>query len=107
MTDEYIEVYKSIPNPANSRYSDTAIFEEDGVVFRNTYAKTRQDEESDDKIIRVRAEEEGRLDLIAERFYGDPKLYWLIGEANKIINPISEVVGGMEMRVPNIRNKTA
>ncbi len=103
---EYVDIYKDIPNPAISRYSDTELFEESGVVFRNTYERKRLESSLEDKIIKVRAKEEGRLDLIAQRYYGNPKLYWLIAEVNYILDPINEVTVGRELRIPPQGNIT-
>ena len=106
-TEEYQSTYKDILNPISSRYSNTAIFEDSGEVFRGTYNKIRIEPSSEDKIILVRSEEAGRPDLIALRYYGNPKLYWVIAEANKLMDPINEIVAGMELLIPPERNVTA
>lgn len=43
---------------------------------------------------------EGRLDLIAYAFYGDPKLWWIIGQFNNILDPITEIVPGAVLIIP-------
>jgi hypothetical protein len=43
---------------------------------------------------------EGRLDLIAYAFYGDPKLWWIIGQYNNILDPITEIVPGRILTIP-------
>jgi nucleoid-associated protein YgaU len=57
---------------------------------------------ADEIIYTVQAGEEGRLDLIASRVYGDPSLWWFIAGANNIFNPFSlkEMYAGMPIRIP-------
>lgn len=43
---------------------------------------------------------EGRLDLIAYAFYGEPKLWWVIGQYNNILDPISEIIAGRVLLIP-------
>jgi len=43
---------------------------------------------------------EGRLDLLAYAFYGDPKLWWLIGQYNNILDPITEIIPGTVLIIP-------
>ena len=44
-----------------------------------------------------------RLDLIAQRYYSDPLLYWLICDANETIFPDDLLIPGRVLRIP--RNK--
>ena len=50
-------------------------------------------------IYKVQAGEEGRLDLIAAKAYGDMSLWWIIASANNILNPFTEVYTGMPLRI--------
>lgn len=50
-------------------------------------------------IYKVQAGEEGRLDLIAARAYGDTSLWWIIADANNIFNPFTEMYAGMPLRI--------
>lgn len=99
-TDALIESSKTAPIPFTSRYANTPIYTDAGSSFRSTYNQKRVEPSDSDKIVLVKAEDAGRLDLIAARVYGDPKMYWVIAEANYITNPISEVIAGMEIRIP-------
>lgn len=40
------------------------------------------------------------LQNIAYRYYGDSGKWYLIAEANKILNPFKELVDGMILRIP-------
>jgi nucleoid-associated protein YgaU len=47
-----------------------------------------------------------RLDHLAARFYGDPRRYWLILDANpEILDPFDLLVPGRRIRIP--RDRTA
>jgi hypothetical protein len=45
-----------------------------------------------------------RLDTLAERYYQDPLMFWLICDANETIFPDDLLVPGRVLRIP--RNKT-
>lgn len=40
---------------------------------------------------------------IAFRYYGDSGLWYIITDANNIYNPITEIVEGLELLIPNGR----
>ncbi|MFY1652539.1 LysM peptidoglycan-binding domain-containing protein [Solwaraspora sp. WMMB762] len=45
-----------------------------------------------------------RLDQLAGRFYGDPKLYWLILDANpEVLDPFTLLTPGRRIRIPRDR----
>lgn len=44
---------------------------------------------------------EGRPDLIAASFYGEPRYWWVITQYNNIIDPIGEIVPGRVLRIPS------
>lgn len=44
-----------------------------------------------------------RLDTLAQRYYGDPLMFWLICDANETIFPDDLMVPGRVLRIP--RNK--
>lgn len=43
-----------------------------------------------------------RVDTIAEAFYGDPKQWWRIGDANPEILDWSLISPGTKIRIPNV-----
>lgn len=43
-----------------------------------------------------------RLDTLADRFYGDSTLWWVIGAANGIGKGTMRVPRGIKLRIPNI-----
>lgn len=42
----------------------------------------------------------GRLDLLAYDLYGNSELWWAIAELNNLVDPITEVTLGVQLRVP-------
>lgn len=55
----------------------------------------------DDRVYTVDRKFEGRLDLIAAMFLGEPRLWWLLAQYNKILDPFSEVVDGTKIFIPS------
>lgn len=53
----------------------------------------------EDSYFTVTNVEEGRLDIIASRFYGTPRFWWVIAMANNIIDPF-DVPVGVTLRIP-------
>lgn len=43
----------------------------------------------------------GRLDLIAAVFLDEPRYWWVIAQLNNILDPASEVVEGIVLRIPS------
>lgn len=62
------------------------------------------DVESDDQSVShtVQEHELGRLDLLAHRYYGDPLLWWVIADANHIIDQFTEINAGDVIIIPSI-----
>ena len=48
---------------------------------------------------RVVEGEVGRLDLIANRYYQDPNLFWVIAQTNGLFFPLSDMEAGMELKI--------
>lgn len=49
---------------------------------------------------KVAPNEVGRLDIIADKYYRNPLLWWVIAQANDIYDPIKGVPVGTTLRVP-------
>ena len=57
--------------------------------------------DSSDTEYKVDAYYTGRLDLISASFYNEPRYWWVIAQCNNIIDPVSEVVAGVVLRIPS------
>lgn len=95
---EFVEVSNQ------SRYKDTLVFEGDrGPEFGLTELPAEfQENDIADRVHRVVAAEVGFLDQIAARYYGPgyEKLWWVLAQANGIIDPAQEMFPGMVLRIP-------
>lgn len=49
----------------------------------------------------IEAHYENRLDLISNKFYQTPDLWWVISQYNGFINPLFEVVTGKTIKIPD------
>lgn len=71
----------------------------EGDYFVETYEELNIPQTNSDKFHEVKAGEDNRLDLIAYKYYRNPSLWWVIAEANNIIDPIKVEVGEV-LRIP-------
>jgi nucleoid-associated protein YgaU len=59
-----------------------------------------------DELYRVPAGGESRLDLISQKFYGVPDLWWVIALVNNMLDPLVGATTGQNIRIP-ARNRLA
>jgi hypothetical protein len=52
------------------------------------------------KVIKVPAGYEGRLDLLSLEVYGTPSKWWQLAIANNIFDPVEQIHAGMLLKVP-------
>lgn len=55
---------------------------------------------SKDVLYKIPKSEEYRPDLIANRFYGDPKLFWVLVYANNFANSPEDFIVNKTIRIP-------
>jgi hypothetical protein len=53
-----------------------------------------------DRVVEVTQPMEDRTDLLAFEFYGATELEWAIWEMNHIVDPMTEIKHGVQLRVP-------
>lgn len=91
----------------SSRYKDTPLTARtvDGIPPRREWALWVSDpsfrRSTDFQVYQVTDADVGRLDLISYRFYGVPLYWWIIADANDIVNPVTDMYLGMFIKVPN------
>lgn len=87
-----------------SRYKDTFAFAGDrGPEFGLIELPEEfQANTIDERVHRVVAAEVGFLDILATRYYGPgyETFWWIIAQANGIIDPAQEMFPGMALRIP-------
>jgi hypothetical protein len=54
-----------------------------------------------DSVVQVTQAWEGRLDLLSYELYGTVDLWWAVAELNHLVDPFTEVVSGVQLRVPS------
>ena len=71
----------------------------DTFVFWGIYK--RQDIAASTGDITYFVESGDRMDSLAYKYYGNPRLWWVIAEANGMEDPESELYVGRKLRIPN------
>ena len=74
-----------------SRYRRQRLIEVDGIVSQETWRPVDLPLSSKDKMHMVKDHERLRLDLLADQYYGDQYLWWVIAFANNIVDPFMEL----------------
>lgn len=74
-----------------------------GVTYLESYNQFMQKRNLSEVYHVVEPTEEGRLDMISNLYYGSPRFYWLIAEANKIIDPFT-VISGTILLIPKLES---
>ena len=77
------------------------ILTEDHDTYLETINPTPVEESQQDIFHEVLREEENRLDIIANKYYNSPDLWWVIAMANNLIDPMY-VKPGTIVRIPPI-----
>lgn len=53
-----------------------------------------------DRIYTIEARWNGRLDMIAQQFLDDSRLWWFIAQYNAVLDPFNEIYEGRVLRIP-------
>lgn len=89
-------------NDLNNRYALTpTIIEDDKNIVYDVFVKPEIGESSADIYHVVENSQEGRLDVLAQKYYNNPSLWWMIAIANDIVDPFV-LVSGTTVRIPSI-----
>lgn len=87
--------------PAKSRHTFSVFYRSKGGDFLGTRPRVFIPESKNDEYHRVTQGDVNRIDLIAYRYYRDCNLWWIIAEANNVLNPLKLEVGSV-LRIPAI-----
>lgn len=104
-----MEYYKESKNPSKlhtDRYKNCKILTDidTGEVLLATREIVEIPMRSNDTYHRVKSNEVGRLDIIANNYYRNSLLWWVLAQANDIYNPIDSMYAGMIIRIPPIES---
>lgn len=84
-----------------SRYQVLRVIEETPSTYLETYNQVKIPVSPDDSYHVVSQAEVGRLDMIANDYYGIPEYWWIIAIANNMVDPFL-VNEGVMLRVPSL-----
>lgn len=76
------------------------IIDNDNNAYTETVNATPVAESNNDNYHEVLKEEENRLDIISNKYYGTPEFYWAIALANGYVDPFY-VKEGTIIRIPS------
>ena len=85
--------------PVQSQFKYTPVYRVDDTI-RFGLRQTPVSPTPQDRVYNVTLETANRLDLIANAFYGNPELWWVIADANSILDPMAGIPVGTELRIP-------
>lgn len=74
-------------------------------VYTETVNQTPIEESDNDIYHEVLQEEENRLDIISNKYYGSPEYYWIIAMGNDLIDPMF-IKPGTILRIPAFTSTT-
>jgi Base plate wedge protein 53 len=83
-------------------FSTTPIYDQGGtLVFGLARAPILSAD--DDVLVRVEQNSERRPDRVAQQYYQDSKLWWVIALVNGAVDPLGEFEIGRTIRIPDIK----
>jgi len=89
----------SVSVTANSRLRFAALVSSDGIEFWDLLDLPEIVVQAGD--LQYTVVESDRIDLIAQKFYGDPVLWWVIAAANGMELVPNELHSGQTLRIPS------
>ena len=85
-----------------SRYNLIRLYvNQENRMVQETWDRLPLADQPEDNYHEVIAPEAHRPDLLALAYYGDLNLYWVIAQANQMIDPFAETTVGTKLRIPN------
>lgn len=100
---EYQYAGRSYRNFTARQNGERLLLDEEGNVIFQTFVFSTIPDSELDVFHEVGAGEAGRLDLIAYKYYSNPRLDWVILFANPFVkNPIRDITPGLVLRVPSV-----
>jgi len=83
----------------DNRYRKCPVLVLEGMKYLGARAVREYEQRPDDRFHTVR--EEDRLDILAEKYLGDPRLWWVICDYNGIAFPLQLPPEGTILRIPD------
>lgn len=98
--EEVTEVVR-VKTATTSRYNYDFHVTDGTYTFLPSYQSKSVSESENDLYHTVSSGEVGKLDLISYKYYKTTDLWWVIAQANGVINPL-RVEPGTRLRIPSI-----
>ena len=76
-----------------SRYIGLRLIDVNGTLSQESWVPPTFPVSDNDRVHIVKDHERLRLDILADKYYGDQYLWWVIAVANDIIDPFMELNG--------------
>jgi hypothetical protein len=86
-----------------SRYGIYRQIVDDKDTYTETVNKTIIAEKDSDIYHEVQMHEENRLDIISNKYYKTPDMWWVIAQANDMVDPFV-LKSGTILRIPDFRS---
>ena len=85
---------------ATSRYNFAALYRDKDGDYFGTRQLIKLSPHPSDTFHQVTDADSKRIDLIAYKYYKDVRLWWVIADANDVLNPLELQVGSI-LRIPS------
>lgn len=102
---------RTLSLPTYNRYRQTDLLQgpkgevgTDEATFWGTFKRPDIILTDNDTFITIASKDNGRLDLLAHKYYGEAGLWWVIAMVNDIVDPLYGVTPGMVLRIPRRNN---
>jgi hypothetical protein len=96
-----IELVERPDDITDSRFVTDDVLITDEQIYLKAYRRfIIEEDETDDEYV-LSAGDRGRLDLVAEKFYKNKNLWWVLAEFNKLKDPFDFELGKV-IRIPKL-----
>lgn len=103
MSKENVTYLENPDDFSLSRYRGVRLLLNDSnIPIQESWFIKAIEERSDDYFYQIPPECDHRPDLIAEKVYGTPWLYWIVGFANDMTDSIAESYKGRKLKLPSV-----
>ena len=100
-TVQTLNLKNSVYNTTNGRYVIGGTTEVSSFALE-WWTQTVMQRDPTDLVYVMEKKYEGRPDMLGYVFYADAKLWWVIGQYNSILDPMTELVEGKILLVPTL-----
>lgn len=103
MSEQLPEISITKKFDQTSRYKNTDIYKnDDGKFYYGIWNVPKIEEQPDDILHTIKYGETLNLAGLADKYYTNKLLWWVIATANNILDPLTELVENQVIRIPNL-----